>query len=156
MAALLEIQQHSCTRDGIRKVTKTFTFYNTSLEDETILIKKAFLPLYAFQDKLSKQANKVTDKIFKRFFEEGMFLSIQDIANLNKYLKEINHPIIQLINDGKYSQPVCGGDTRPSSSAWKANAVARSAEMQVAVNGYKVKANEYAVRASNLEAFIDG
>ncbi len=115
-----------------RRVTMKWEVVNTSLKDEAILMRDAFLPLA--QESLDRKDEHQYLMIYRRFFDEGKFLFATHIAKLNELLRKHTYPEVELPFDGEYFQPVMGKAKSPSAEAWLENGKARTDEFEAIVD----------------------
>lgn len=146
MATIITISQGYAGADGERKTNKIWRVVNTTLEDETMLMKSAFLPLYIYEDNIPEDWNKMVDEAFTRFFEKGMFLLEEHIYAMNNALECIGFMEVKLKEDNKYFQPTLPGKHKPCPQSWKNNGLARAKEMKAMLSDFragKINIDEY-------------
>ena len=136
MSNLVVIKQGVLNEKG-RQTLKTWSYWNTDLADETLLMKQAFLPIMNEMESLPNKEYKEFSDTSKTFFEKGTFISKAQFESLNRCLTILGYPTVSLNNNGEYYQPVATGKTSPDSTAWKQNAQARLQEFCEIIEQYK-------------------
>lgn len=129
MSALINIRQGNITYNT-RKSVKTWTYWNTDLKDETMLMERGFLPLVLEYNHMKDKHRIEFEKIFEVFFGKGTFLTLDQVESINTLLHYYGYPEVTLNNNGEYFQPVSKGRSSPDKNSWQMNAEARLAEFE--------------------------
>jgi len=137
MATFLKITQGNATN---RKDPKTveWTYVNTTLADELIIMQKGLLPLAVenIEGNLSDNDAKRLNSLINKFLEQGKFLTHTNYVTLNVLLDLYDYAKIDLVDDGNYWQPVMPGKKTPCKEAWKANGKSRTKEFEQVITDY--------------------
>lgn len=151
MAAFVKISQHDVGAGISRKDDITWTFVNTTVAEEQRIMRHGFAPIWFHSEELPEWMFQGMQKVLKRFFEQGVFLQQEDFDLINDVLRELQLPIIELVHDGNYSQPVMKGKFKPSKESWKANGMARLKEFREIKDQYE---SQVSANTSDLESFF--
>ena len=153
MACFVKISQHTVGSGQDRKDETTWDFVNTTIAEEKRIMRFGFAPILLRQDELSDYLHSALNKEVNRFFKQGVFLTYQGFTEMNEALRELDLPVLDLVHDGNYSQPVLKGQFKPSKKAWEANGASRSKEFQAILQEEKDHMNQVK-SATSLETFF--
>jgi hypothetical protein len=134
MSALIRINQGEPDGGPDRSVRTTYAYWNTDLDDETLLIEQGFVPLARNLSNLPLPLERRIATIMRTFFEKGTFLGENDVVIINQALTAINHPTITLTDNGVYYQPVLKDKRSPDKRSWEINGESRLAEFGSALD----------------------
>lgn len=134
MAGIQKIRQNYINESGIvSRAPITWTYVNTTIDEESYIIKNALVPLG-----LLDAASELTDmqqidlqNIMKCFFAQGYFLTGEHWTNLQRMLKAHGLPLLEIEDDGCYDQPLDFKNKKalkPTARAWKLNGMRRLRE----------------------------
>lgn len=134
MAGIQKIRQNYINENGIvSRAPITWTYVNTTIDEESYIIKEALVPLGLLdaEGELSAIQQFDLQAVMKCFFAQGFFLTGEHWTSLQRMLKAHGLSQLELEDDGCYDQPLDSKNKKalkPTARAWKLNGARRLRE----------------------------
>lgn len=182
MASINYIQQKHLNPTGGHTDGLSWSYLNTTFQEESLLLKHGFVQLYILEElgELTDTQQLAFVSLSERFFGQGMFLTLDHFRALNNILAAHGHqkivavypdmeeavPVgrVFIVLDGAYDQPIKKGAKNKSPNAkgvaaWKENGKRRLGEFDRLLEHEKAKLERDSYlefERSLTEATVDG